>query len=40
MAILGGEKNKTIITDYTVSIGEPAQMAADAVKMGARLPGH
>lgn len=30
---LGGEKNKTIITDYTVSIGEPAQMAADAVKI-------
>lgn len=30
---LGGEKNKTIITDYTVSIGEPAQMAADAAKI-------
>jgi L-alanine-DL-glutamate epimerase-like enolase superfamily enzyme len=30
---LGGEKNKTIITDYTVSIGEPAKMAADAVKI-------
>jgi L-Ala-D/L-Glu epimerase len=32
---LGGEKNKTIITDYTVSIGEPAKMAADAVKIKA-----
>jgi L-alanine-DL-glutamate epimerase-like enolase superfamily enzyme len=30
---LGGENNKTIITDYTVSIGEPAKMAADAVKI-------
>jgi L-Ala-D/L-Glu epimerase len=30
---LGGEKNKTIITDYTVSIGEPAQMAIDALKI-------
>ncbi len=28
---LGGENNKTIITDYTVSIGEPAKMAADAL---------
>lgn len=32
-AFLGGEKNKTIITDYTVSIGEPQKMAADAVKI-------
>jgi L-Ala-D/L-Glu epimerase len=30
---LGGDKNKTIITDYTVSIGEPAQMAIDALKI-------
>ncbi|MEI2737801.1 MAG: dipeptide epimerase [Chitinophagaceae bacterium] len=30
---LGGENNKTIITDYTVSIGEPSTMAADAVKI-------
>jgi L-Ala-D/L-Glu epimerase len=30
---LGGAKNKTIITDYTVSIGEPEKMAADAVKI-------
>lgn len=27
---LGGDNTKTIITDYTVSIGEPAQMATDA----------
>ncbi len=30
---IGGENNKTIITDYTVSIGEPEQMAADALKI-------
>lgn len=30
---LGGKKDKTIVTDYTVSIGEPAKMAADAVKI-------
>lgn len=30
---IGGENNKTIITDYTVSIGEPEKMAADAVKI-------
>lgn len=30
---IGGENNKTIITDYTVSIGEPGKMAADAVKI-------
>jgi L-alanine-DL-glutamate epimerase-like enolase superfamily enzyme len=30
---LGGEKNKTIFTDYTVSIGEPEQMAMDALKI-------
>ncbi len=28
---LGGENTKTIITDYTVSIGEPEKMAADAL---------
>ncbi len=30
---LGGENNKPIITDYTVSIGDPGKMAADAVKI-------
>ena len=30
---LGGENNKTIITDYTVSIGEPGKMATDALKI-------
>lgn len=30
---LGGRKDKTIVTDYTVSIGEPEKMAADAVKI-------
>ncbi|HEX7754363.1 MAG TPA: dipeptide epimerase [Niabella sp.] len=30
---LGGEKDKTITTDYTVSVGEPSKMAADAVKI-------
>ena len=30
---LGGANTKTIITDYTVSIGEPEKMAADAVKI-------
>jgi L-alanine-DL-glutamate epimerase-like enolase superfamily enzyme len=30
---LGGENNKTLITDYTVSIGEPKKMAEDAVKI-------
>lgn len=30
---LGGENNKTIVTDYTVSIGETEKMAADAVKI-------
>lgn len=32
-AYLGGNTGKTIVTDYTVSIGEPSQMAADAVKI-------
>jgi L-alanine-DL-glutamate epimerase-like enolase superfamily enzyme len=30
---LGGDNSKTIITDYTVSIGDPVKMAADAVKI-------
>jgi o-succinylbenzoate synthase len=30
---LGGRNDKTIITDYTVSIGEAGKMAADAVKI-------
>ncbi|MCH5716737.1 enolase-like domain-containing protein [Niabella hibiscisoli] len=30
---LGGSKNKTIETDYTVSVGEPTKMAADALKI-------
>lgn len=30
---LGGANTKTIITDYTVSIGDPQKMAADAVKI-------
>ncbi|MFM7024105.1 MAG: mandelate racemase/muconate lactonizing enzyme family protein [Flavobacteriales bacterium] len=31
-AFLGGKNNKTLITDYTVSIGEASKMAADAQK--------
>ena len=30
---LGGAKDKTIITDYTVSIGDPEKMAADALRI-------
>jgi len=30
---LGGKNDKTIVTDYTVSIGEPEKMASDAVKI-------
>jgi L-Ala-D/L-Glu epimerase len=30
---LGGEKNKILITDYTVSIGDPQKMATDALKI-------
>ncbi len=30
---IGGENNKTIITDYTVSVGDINKMAADAVKI-------
>lgn len=32
---LGGENDKRIVTDYTVSIGDPEKMAADAVKIKA-----
>jgi L-alanine-DL-glutamate epimerase-like enolase superfamily enzyme len=32
---IGGKNNKTIITDYTVSIGEPQKMATDALKIKA-----
>ncbi len=32
---LGGCKNKTITTDYTVSVGEASKMAADALKIKA-----
>lgn len=32
-AYLGGNSNKTIITDYTVSIGDPERMAEDALKI-------
>jgi L-alanine-DL-glutamate epimerase-like enolase superfamily enzyme len=30
---LGGDINRTIVTDYTVSIGDPQKMAADAVRI-------
>lgn len=30
---LGGENNRTLFTDYTVSIGDPATMAEDALKI-------
>ena len=30
---LGGEKNKILQTDYTVSIGDPKKMKADAIKI-------
>ncbi len=30
---IGGKNNKTIITDYTVSVGHPDKMAADAIKI-------
>ena len=32
---LGGNNNKTLITDYTVSIGDAGKMAADALKIKA-----
>jgi L-Ala-D/L-Glu epimerase len=34
-AFLGGSNNKTLITDYTVSLGSAEKMAADAVKIKA-----
>jgi L-alanine-DL-glutamate epimerase-like enolase superfamily enzyme len=33
---LGGEKNKVLETDYTVSIGDPQKMTADAIKIKAQ----
>ena len=33
---LGGEKNKILETDYTVSIGDPQKMKADAIKIKER----
>jgi o-succinylbenzoate synthase len=33
---IGGENNKTIVTDYTVSIGEPDKMVAEALKIQAQ----
>ena len=30
---LGGEKNKILLTDYTVSIGDPQKMASNALKI-------
>jgi L-Ala-D/L-Glu epimerase len=33
---LGGKNNKTLITDYTVSIGEPKKMGEDALKIKER----
>ena len=33
---LGGHKNKVITTDYTVSIGDPEKMAADALQVLAK----
>ena len=33
---IGGANNKTIITDYTVSIAEPRKMASDAVRIKAQ----
>ncbi|SDD82365.1 mandelate racemase/muconate lactonizing enzyme family protein [Niabella drilacis] len=33
---LGGNRQKEIATDYTVSVGTPAKMAADALKIKAR----
>ncbi len=33
---IGGDNNKVIITDYTISIGEPGKMAADAIKIKAQ----
>jgi L-Ala-D/L-Glu epimerase len=35
-AFLGGNNKKTLITDYTVSIGDPVKMAGDALKIKER----
>lgn len=32
-AFLGGQNSKTLVTDYTISIGEPQKMVADALKI-------
>ncbi len=32
-AFFGGKNNKTLVTDYTISIGEPQKMASDALKI-------
>lgn len=32
-AFLGGQNNKTLLTDYTISLGSPQKMAADALKI-------
>ena len=32
---LGGRKNKTLVTDYTISLGAPEKMAADGAKIKA-----
>ncbi|TAH03947.1 MAG: dipeptide epimerase [Sphingobacteriales bacterium] len=32
-AFLGGQNNKTLLTDYTISLGPPQKMAADALKI-------
>lgn len=34
--LLGGEKNKVLETDYTVSIGDPQKMKSDAIKIKQR----
>jgi L-Ala-D/L-Glu epimerase len=33
---IGGENNKTIVTDYTVSIGDPENMVAEALRIQAQ----
>lgn len=35
-ALLGGQNNKVLKTDYTVSLGEPEQMVADALEIKER----
>jgi L-Ala-D/L-Glu epimerase len=34
-ALLGGRKNKTLVTDYTVSLDDPDKMVSDALKIKA-----